>query len=62
MSFSCPSIHKKQYSSNKLNGDYLLFHDNINNVVQLKGKYFLDAKIGVWETFNDNGVFSGFFN
>ena len=30
---------QKQYLSNKLNGDYLLFHDNINNVVQLKGKY-----------------------
>ena len=53
---------QKQYSNNKLNGNYVLFHDNINNTVQLKGKYVLDAKIGTWETFNDKGVFSGFFN
>ena len=52
---------KKQYSNQKLNGDYTLFYDNPNNSIQLKGQYLNGAKFGSWTMFNSDGVFQQFF-
>ena len=52
---------KKQYSNQKLNGEYTLFYDNSNNSIQLKGQYLNGAKLGSWAMFNSDGVFQQFF-
>ena len=52
---------KKEYANQKLNGNYTLFYDNINNSIQLTGQYLNGAKSGNWSMFNSDGTFQKFF-
>ena len=48
---------EKNYSSNRLNGSYMLFYDNLKNSIQIKGSYKSGVKIGNWESFNEKEQF-----
>ena len=48
---------EKSYSSNKLNGSYKLFYDNLKNSIHIKGSYEIGVKVGNWESFNEKKQF-----
>tara|TARA_B100000029_G_C17236034_1_gene837210 strand:- start:4 stop:660 length:657 start_codon:yes stop_codon:yes gene_type:complete len=52
---------QKEYTNQKLNGNYMLFYDNTNNSIQLSGQYIHGAKSGNWSMFNSDGIFLKFF-
>ncbi len=51
----------KSYTNNQLNGEYFLYHDNKENILNIRGNYLSGAKVGNWESFDKNGKLTNHF-
>ena len=51
----------KSYTNNQLNGEYFLYHDNKENIINIRGNYLLGTKVGNWELFDRNGKLTNHF-